>query len=48
MENFYRMGKVQDSFDFLVRVRREETGVGAFLEPKEYKKAIRLIENAQK
>ena len=48
IENFYRMGKVQDSFDFLVRVRREETGVGAFLEPKEYKKAIRLIKNAQK
>jgi hypothetical protein len=48
MENFYRMGKVQDSFDFLVRVRREETGVGAYLGPKEYKKAIRLIKNAQK
>jgi len=47
LENFYRMGKVQDSFDLLVRARREETGVGAFLEPKSYKKAIQLIKNAK-
>jgi len=48
VENFHRIAKVQNAFDFLVRVRREETGVGAFLGPKEYKKAIKLIKNAQK
>lgn len=47
LENFYRMGKVQDAFDLLVRARREETGVGAFLDAKSYKKAVRSIKNTK-
>lgn len=46
-ENMHRLWKVQDAFSVLLKARKEETNTGFFLNPKDYKKAVRLLKNAQ-